>query len=89
MYRVPDKLRTYCTELAVIFFCKTSLIMEFRNVRLYLKQGKAIPATGCGGPQGCETLRLPYFLYNWPTDGGEVVSLTRLTPRKIPGTHFC
>jgi hypothetical protein len=37
----------------------------------------AIPVTGSGGPQGCETSRLPYFLDNRLTDGGEVVSLTR------------
>jgi hypothetical protein len=35
-------------------------------------------------------LRLPRFLDNRLTDGGEVVSITPLlsTPRKIPGTHF-
>jgi hypothetical protein len=26
------------------------------------KKGKAIPATGNGGPQACETSRLPHFL---------------------------
>jgi hypothetical protein len=55
-------------------------------------KGKAIPITGRGGPEGFEMSRLPYFLDNWFTDGGEVVSLTRrppFTPRKIPGTHFC
>jgi hypothetical protein len=31
---------------------------------------------GRGGPQGCETSRLPHFLDNRFTDGGEV-SLTR------------
>jgi hypothetical protein len=36
---------------------------------------KAYPVTDCGGP--CETLRLPHFLDNRLTDGGEVVSLTR------------
>jgi hypothetical protein len=39
-----------------------------------------------------ETSRLPHFLDNRLTDGGEVVSLTyRLvfTSRKVPGTHFC
>jgi hypothetical protein len=46
---------------------------------------------GCGDPYGCETLRLPYFLDNRLTDGGEVISFTRrlpFIPRKIPGTHF-
>jgi hypothetical protein len=38
-------------------------------------------------------LRIPHFLDNRLTDGGEVVSLTRRqrftpSPRKIPGTHF-
>jgi hypothetical protein len=58
---------------------------------MQVKKGKAIPVTGRGGPHGCETSRLPHFLDNRLTDGGEV-SLTRLppfTPRKIPGTHFC
>jgi hypothetical protein len=48
--------------------------------------------TGHEGPQGCEASRLPRFLDNRLTDGGEVVSLTRREPfttRKIPGTHFC
>jgi hypothetical protein len=55
-------------------------------------KGKAIPVTGSGGPYGCETLRLPHFLDNRPTDGGKVVSLMRrplFTPRNISNTHFC
>jgi hypothetical protein len=28
---------------------------------------------------GCETSRLPHFLDNLLTDGGEIVSLTRIT----------
>jgi hypothetical protein len=46
---------------------------------------------GRGSPQGYETSRLPHFLGNRMTDGGEVVSLTHrpvFTPRKIPGTYF-
>jgi hypothetical protein len=52
---------------------------------------KADPGTVRGGPWGCETPRLPHFLDDRLIDGGKV-SLTRrppLTPRKIPGTHFC
>jgi hypothetical protein len=43
---------------------------------MYGKKGKAIPVTGGGGPQGCETSRLPHYLDNLLTDGGEV-SFTR------------
>jgi hypothetical protein len=56
------------------------------------KKGEALPVTGREGPYGCEMSRIPHFLDNQLTDGGEVVSLTRrppFTPRKIPGTHFC
>jgi hypothetical protein len=56
------------------------------------EKGKANPITGLGGPYGYETSRLPHFLDSLLTDGGEVVSLTRLPPltsRKIPGTNFC
>jgi hypothetical protein len=57
-----------------------------------VKEGKAIPVTGRGGPEGCEMSRLPHFLDIRLTDGGEVVSLMHQpssTLRKIPGTHFC
>jgi hypothetical protein len=40
---------------------------------------------------GCETSRLPHFLQNWLTDGGEVVSPTRwpsFSPSKIPRGHI-
>jgi hypothetical protein len=56
------------------------------------KKGKAIPVTGRGGPQVCDTSKLPHFLDNRLIDGGEFVSLTRrppFNPRKIPGNHFC
>jgi hypothetical protein len=38
-----------------------------------VKKGKAIPVTGRGGLQSCETSRLPHHLENRLTDGGEVV----------------
>jgi hypothetical protein len=53
-------------------------------------KGKANHVTGCGGPTGGETSRLPHILDNWLTDG-EVVSFRCQLPfstRKIPGTHF-
>jgi hypothetical protein len=46
---------------------------------------KDIPITGCGGPQACETSKLPYFLENRPIDGGEVVSPTHWPPSLSPG----
>jgi hypothetical protein len=45
-----------------------------------VKLSKAIPVTGRGGPQGCETSRLPHFLGIWLTDGGDVLGLKRLPP---------
>jgi hypothetical protein len=59
---------------------------------LWQKEGKAIPVTGRGSPQGCEKSRLPHFLDSRLTNGGEVVSLTRrplFTPRKIPSIRLC
>jgi hypothetical protein len=35
-------------------------------------KAKAILVTDCEGPYGCETSRLPHFLDNRLTDGGEV-----------------
>jgi hypothetical protein len=69
-----------------------SACFSFRWRHPYKGQGKASPVTGCGGPQGCETSRLPHFLDNRLTDGGEIASHTRrpsFTPRNIPGTPFC
>jgi hypothetical protein len=43
-------------------------------------KGKAIPVTGRQGPQCCERSRLPHFLDNRLTNGGEVVRITRLSP---------
>jgi hypothetical protein len=56
-----------------------------------IKKVEAIPVTGRGGPQSCETLRLPHFLDNQLTDDGEnrVTRRPPFNPRKIPGTHFC
>jgi hypothetical protein len=40
--------------------------------------------TGRGGPQVCETPRIPYFVHNGLTDGGEFVSLTLRQPALYP-----
>jgi hypothetical protein len=50
------------------------------NMTVAGKRGKGIPVTGRGGLEGCETSRLPHFVDNRLTDGGEVVSLTRRPP---------
>jgi hypothetical protein len=39
------------------------------------KKGKAIPLTGCGGPQGSEMLRLPCLLDNRLVIGGEITDI--------------
>jgi hypothetical protein len=53
----------------------------YNSITIIMKRkGKAIPVKGREGPWGFETSRLlPHFLDNRLTDGGEVVSLTRLT----------
>jgi hypothetical protein len=54
-------------------------------------KSKAITVTGREDPEGYETSRVPHFLDNQLTDGGEDIRLTirpPFTPRKIPGTHF-
>jgi hypothetical protein len=43
--------------------------------------------TGSGGLYGCETSRIPYFLYNRLTDGNKVVRLIRLS-RFTPPRRF-
>jgi hypothetical protein len=51
-----------------------------------VKKGQDIPVSGRGGPQGCETSRLPHLLDNRLTDGGEVVSL--IPDRPLPPGRF-
>jgi hypothetical protein len=41
---------------------------------LQMRYSKDIPVTGCGGPNGCERLRLPHYLHKWLLDGGKVES---------------
>jgi hypothetical protein len=58
-----------------------SLVNTVRTIGLPAEgKNKAIPVTGRGGPYGCETSRLPHFLDNRLTDGGEDVSLNRRSP---------
>jgi hypothetical protein len=54
---------------------------------LHIKE-KAIAVTGRGDPYGCETSRLPHFLDNRLTNGGEVVSRTRRAAALFPPGRF-
>jgi hypothetical protein len=48
-----------------------------RGSKRYGNVRKAIPVTGRGGPEGCETSRLSHILENRLTNGSEAISLTR------------
>jgi hypothetical protein len=50
---------------------------------MYSDCKKATPVTDRGGPLGCETSRLPHFLDNRLTDGGEVQPFSPLAPGKF------
>jgi hypothetical protein len=76
-----DKLAKSCSKhgrgVRTVFLLKTwRKVSQEGSRRRLSKKGKAIPVTGRGGPWG-ETSRLPHFLDNRPTDGGEAVSLAR------------
>jgi hypothetical protein len=71
-----EAITTYFHNPANLLFI---IIHSFNAVK---KKGKAIPATGHGGPQGSETSRLPHFVDNQLTDGGEIVK--PYTPAEQP-----
>jgi hypothetical protein len=51
------------------------------------KKAEVIPVPGRGGPLSCETLRLPYFLGNRLTDGGDCHPYAS-TGRPLPPGRF-
>jgi hypothetical protein len=64
-------------------FLKFVTISEIiRSEYSHLGKGTAISVTGRGSLYVCETLKLPYFLQNWFTEGSEVVNLMRRSPFK-------
>jgi hypothetical protein len=81
-------------------FAKLKLVFEFSGRHLCRMQHrgnshatcgkkKVIPVTDYGGPYGCETSRLPHFLNNRLTNGGEVLSLTcQPAGRHLPPGRF-
>jgi hypothetical protein len=77
-----DNLTTLCSPLLTVTLTRTFIIAlnicTLHNKSSFLLiESKAVPVTGRGGPQNCETSRPPHFLDNPLTDGGKVVSLTR------------
>jgi hypothetical protein len=69
----PPKRRLIFNRLDGIISQKIKL---FCTAKVKETKGKAIPVTGRGGPEDCETSRLPHFLDNRLTDGSKVVRLT-------------
>jgi hypothetical protein len=77
-----------------VFVAYSRYIIDMSGVTKVSKtsKSKVISVTGHGDPQGFEKSRLPHFLDDRFTDGGEVVSLTcrsRFTLRNIPGIPCC
>jgi hypothetical protein len=105
IFSFPSILRHFfhfCSPFCVFLLAPRCFISLWKEINLvnnldtshYIRQKKvnAISVTGHGSPYGYETSRVPHFLDNRLTDGGEFDSLTRrppFIPRKIPGTHFC
>jgi hypothetical protein len=73
--------RTSCLIRISLFVLGPNILF----ISLFLKEGKSLPVIGRGGSQGCEKSRLPHFLDNRLTDGGEVVSPTRAGRPFPPG----
>jgi hypothetical protein len=75
------RLYEHALQCSIIYFLEALKgVGEINTV----KKGKAITVTGHGGPWGCETSRLPHFLDNRLTDGGEVATLKRRPPFTPP-----
>jgi hypothetical protein len=62
------------------------LSCEVRTLSTY-KESEAISVTDREDSYGCEMLRIPHFLQNQLTDGGEAVSLT-CRPRSTTAIHL-
>jgi hypothetical protein len=92
--RVFKSQRTYLENISAskwinlsINICRPNIFTRVGPAVIFEgKKVKLSPVTGRGGPQGCETSRLPHFLDNRLTDGSEVVSLSRLPP--LPPGRF-
>jgi hypothetical protein len=59
-------------------------ISNYHIIVMLIDKSKAIPATDRGDQYCCEMSRLPHFLDNRLTDGGEAVSLTRRPAARNP-----
>jgi hypothetical protein len=58
---------------------------KFPNKQIITNIIKTVPLIGRGNPWVYETLKLPHFLDNRLTDGGEVISLTLRPHLYSPG----
>jgi hypothetical protein len=84
MYEYINSLNAMVTVTYVSPFPSLNKIVREYSIMNKVKKGKTVSVTDRGGPYGCEMSRLPHFLDNSFTNGGQVVSLTR----RPPFTHY-
>jgi hypothetical protein len=68
---------------------ESPITLHIQFNRLKKGGGKLSLLTGRGSPFVCETSRLPHFVDNRLTDGGEVVSLTCQLPFTPQEDSWC
>jgi hypothetical protein len=73
---------TSCRRIQLRFasFANFRTFESYWKVLIQVKFSKTIAVTSRGGLKGCETSRLPHFLGNRLTDGGEVSPTRHLPP---------
>jgi hypothetical protein len=74
-----------CPVFPILF--PRSRFVRLNNILWRIWKDKTAPATGDGGPWGCETSKLPHFLDSWLTDGA-VRFLDIFAGRPLPPERF-